>query len=206
MVGSWCVIEAKCVPSGAAKPGEPCLSCQPVASGAAWTPVAVGAGCDDGDSCTKDDACNAVGACKGAPLACSIPPNADCFESAGACQNGVCTFTAKAGGTSCNDNDPCTSNDGCDGKGQCVGTPGGCKDVTGGPDSIDSGTTPAQDTGSDVEAPVSQNETSRPAGCTSAGRNAGNWASHAFGALLAMWTIGRGRARQRRGRPGFAPR
>jgi MYXO-CTERM domain-containing protein len=56
---------------------------------------------------------------------CSTPPT--CFDAAGTCNLGKCTYPKSAQGTTCDDGDDCTTNDVCDGKGGC--TPGAEKAI-----------------------------------------------------------------------------
>jgi hypothetical protein len=63
------------------------------------------------------------GACKGADpctgVACNTPPS-PCYENAGTCQNGKCTY-APADGKTCDDGNSCTEQDQCV-SGACKGT------------------------------------------------------------------------------------
>jgi hypothetical protein len=102
-----------------------------------YTPRAPGTDCNDGDSCTTNDACSAAGVCQGVAVSCNTPPNMQCFNDAGTCSGGNCTYTPKRAGAGCNDGDSCTANDECDGDGLCVGaavvcnSPGVCETTMG---------------------------------------------------------------------------
>ena len=77
-----------------------------------------GTACNDGSLCTTSDVCTG-GTCGGTPVLCT--PN-QC-QTGGMCAagTGMCSFTNKADGTTCNDNDLCTTSDQCTG-GTCGGT------------------------------------------------------------------------------------
>lgn len=65
-----CLIDGACVPAGGVDPVDPCRACRPLRSRVAWSPVDVGAPCDDGAFCTGSDACDAAGRCVGEPRLC----------------------------------------------------------------------------------------------------------------------------------------
>ncbi|RKI35460.1 hypothetical protein D7Y27_31625 [Corallococcus sp. AB004] len=90
-----------------------------------YVPKASGAACDDGNACTGSDACNGAGVCAGSATHCDSPPG-QCYEAAGACSNGTCSYTYKAAGAGCDDGDACTVGETCNGNGGCAGTPVSC--------------------------------------------------------------------------------
>src|SRR5262245_20328957 len=49
-----------------------------------------------------------------------MAPN-DCYDSAGRCESGLCTYTPKAAGIPCDDDNVLTGPDQCDGVGLCLG-------------------------------------------------------------------------------------
>jgi len=57
------------------------------------------------------------GSCVGG---CNSPPPGGCYEAAGTCNSGTCTYKPKAAGSSCSDANACTGGDTCNGAGQCV--------------------------------------------------------------------------------------
>jgi hypothetical protein len=82
-------------------------------------PKSNGSTCNDGDACTQTDSCQA-GKCTGAnPLVC--PAAAEC-RNPGVCNKatGGCSYSVKANGSACSDNNLCTTSDSCQG-GLCVG-------------------------------------------------------------------------------------
>jgi hypothetical protein len=81
---------------------------------------AAGASCDDGDACTVGEECNGAGGCAGTPVSCNTPPG-QCYEAAGTCNGGACTYAPKAAGSACNDGNAGTINDACNGAGACTG-------------------------------------------------------------------------------------
>jgi N-acetylneuraminic acid mutarotase len=82
-------------------PGQ-CYEAAGTCSGGAcdYAYKAAGAFCDDGDACTVEEACNGAGGCAGTPVSCTTPPG-PCYEAAGTCGGGACTYPLKAGGTLC---------------------------------------------------------------------------------------------------------
>jgi len=62
------------------------------------------------------------GQCRG----CDTPPPGGCYQTAGRCVNGACTYSLRPAGSACNDGDACTTGDTCNSSGVCIGTPGGC--------------------------------------------------------------------------------
>ena len=144
----WCVIAGACVQSLAAKTGDPCLRCDPVASTSAWSASPDGTACTDNNACTTPDACTS-GACKpGAPKPCddgNACTNDGCNTSSGCtttnnsvpcaddgnlctndlCQSGSCAHPANS--ASCDDGKPCTYSDYCSG-GACTGVSYTCND------------------------------------------------------------------------------
>jgi hypothetical protein len=102
-------------------------------TGACSSPLKpAGAGCDDGNPCTKQDVCDASGKCAGAAYSCA--PTPPC-EAASSCDGkGGCTPTFKPKGAPCDDGQACTKNDQCD-AGKCAGsayscTPGPCESAS----------------------------------------------------------------------------
>jgi Putative metal-binding motif len=94
-----------------------------------------GAMCSDVNVCTENDTCGGDGGCQSGGLkACTTPPNAQCYLSAGSCQpdaGGACAYVPTTSG--CNDGRACTTGDTCDGDGGCAGAqvpcstpPGAC--------------------------------------------------------------------------------
>jgi hypothetical protein len=82
---------------------------------------AAGEQCNDQDACTVGEVCNGAGGCAGTPVSCNSPPNTQCYEVAGTCSGGACTYAPKAAGTPCNDGNGGTINDVCSGAGVCAG-------------------------------------------------------------------------------------
>jgi hypothetical protein len=105
--------------AGALNPANACQICQPSTTTSAFTNVANGASCGDGDACTQTDTCQA-GVCIGAnPVTCSAQ---DQCHLAGTCNpsSGLCSNPSKSDGTPCSDGDACTTGDRCQG-GTCSG-------------------------------------------------------------------------------------
>ncbi|MDY7229154.1 choice-of-anchor A family protein [Hyalangium rubrum] len=96
-----------------------------------YTPKSAGTSCNDGNTCTTGDVCNGAGTCGGTALSCNSPPDAQCYQFAGTCTNGACSYTPKPAGTSCNDGSSCTSEDVCNGAGSCTGNVVPCSGVPG---------------------------------------------------------------------------
>lgn len=93
------------------------------ATGQCSSPIAVnGTMCNDNNACTQTDTCQNGTCVGGSPIVCNAPPNAQCYNQAGACNGGQCSYTPKSYGTSCSDSNVCTLNDICDGSGNCGGT------------------------------------------------------------------------------------
>ncbi len=85
-----------------------------------------------GGSCSE-----ITGLCTGDPccgVSCGAPPNAHCYQAAGACSGGACSYAQRPAGTSCSDGNSCTTGDVCSAAGECGGTiyscpaPGVCQD------------------------------------------------------------------------------
>ncbi|MGC4118798.1 MAG: hypothetical protein QM765_30400 [Myxococcales bacterium] len=59
---------------------------------------------------------------------CQDPPNKTCYLATGTWDEAakVCSYSAKAQGTACDDGNPATANDVCNGAGQCAGTTAQC--------------------------------------------------------------------------------
>jgi len=77
----------------------------------------------------------AYDACAG--VSCTSAPGT-CYEAAGTCSNGVCSYAPKASGASCDDGNACTGADACNGAGVCAGSathcsspPGQCYEAAG---------------------------------------------------------------------------
>lgn len=87
--------------------------------------------CNDGNSCTQGDVCNGFGSCGGTTISCNSPPNTQCYNQAGSCSGGSCSYTPKSFGTSCSDGDSCTAGDICNGSGSCSGTTIQCNNPPG---------------------------------------------------------------------------
>ncbi|NOK18538.1 kelch repeat-containing protein [Corallococcus carmarthensis] len=85
----------------------------------------VGSTCNDGNACTGNDICGSTGACSGTSIACEAPPG-QCYQSAGSCSDGSCSYAYKTAGASCDDGDACTLGETCNGSGGCAGTPVSC--------------------------------------------------------------------------------
>ncbi|NOK23962.1 hypothetical protein HMI50_44070, partial [Corallococcus carmarthensis] len=84
-----------------------------------------GFSCNDSNACTGNDVCDSTGTCAGAPVACEAPPG-QCYQSAGSCSDGSCSYAYKAAGAACDDGDACTLSETCNGSGGCAGTPVSC--------------------------------------------------------------------------------
>eukprot|EP01105_Mastigella_eilhardi_P002527 TRINITY_DN1315_c0_g1_i5.p1 TRINITY_DN1315_c0_g1~~TRINITY_DN1315_c0_g1_i5.p1 ORF type:complete len:2433 (-),score=297.95 TRINITY_DN1315_c0_g1_i5:18-6263(-) len=82
----------------------------------AYTYLAVGASCDDGDNCTTSSVCNAVHQCVGER--CVTP--GFCEVSHGTCVDGSCVYSADVG-AACDDGNACTSGSTCTSEKQCAG-------------------------------------------------------------------------------------
>lgn len=153
---SACTIDDSCqagactggVPKSCEKPGlGGCVTvaCEAGSGDCVETPLAKGAGCDDGNACTVSDACDAVGGCAGTVKDCGagdVCTLATCESGTGACK-----LLAKEGGA-CDDGEKCTTGDSCDAEGACTGTwdggLGGCACV--GDSDCDDGQTCTTDT------------------------------------------------------------
>lgn len=72
-------------------------------------------GCDPSSGLCAPDPCEGI--------VCEAPPNPQCFEPEGVCENGECVYFPLAEETPCDDSDPCTEGDQCDGLGNCSGSP-----------------------------------------------------------------------------------
>ncbi|MEN0067194.1 MAG: hypothetical protein AAGA48_33995 [Myxococcota bacterium] len=71
-----CVIDGRCMESGATAPGEVCTICDPRLDQTAWSFAGADVSCDDGEVCTTNDRCDGEGRCRGD----GIVANADPFE------------------------------------------------------------------------------------------------------------------------------
>jgi hypothetical protein len=98
-------------------------TCNTSTGACTYPAVTNGTSCSDGNACTLADTCQAGVCTSGAPVSCTSPPDA-CHTATGATCNtstGVCTYPAKANGTSCNDGNACTLTDTCQ-AGVCTGS------------------------------------------------------------------------------------
>lgn len=88
-----------------------------------YAPKGTTAACDDGIRCTVDDVCDGAGTCGGAAKTCESPPNSQCWDGAGACDEatGACVYDQKPVNTACGTNTECTFS-ACNSAGTCVAT------------------------------------------------------------------------------------
>jgi MYXO-CTERM domain-containing protein len=137
--GDPCTAGDKCDAAGTCVPG-PAIVCPPRAtacvSGASV--VYTNPRCDSADGmCKYDEAstpcafgCDpATGLCNADPCAgvtCNQPPVPQCYEAAGTCSGGQCSYTPRATGTLCDDGNPCTESDSCGADHLCAGTAMAC--------------------------------------------------------------------------------
>jgi hypothetical protein len=104
--GCPCTIDGECVAAGP-NPNNPCQVCAPNADDSAWTPLAPGAVCDDGNLCTVNDACAAEGTCRGSVKPCT--QGGECQTAACNVQTGACDYAPKPDNIACtNDSMACT--------------------------------------------------------------------------------------------------
>lgn len=92
VLAGGCSIGGACVADGALDPTNACMACQPGVSTSAYTPLSVGASCDDGLFCTDVDACDGAGTCSGAARSCDdgVSCTTDvCDEATDACSSFV---------------------------------------------------------------------------------------------------------------------
>ncbi len=118
-----CLVNHVCRPAGATRPGAPCEVCDPAAAPYAWTALAEGAACDDGDACTEATVCTA-GACVGEAVTCqddNVCTQDSCHPDVG------CVFPPVEGELACDDGDVCTTGDTCL-AGVCAGPAADCDD------------------------------------------------------------------------------
>ena len=123
MSDGWCFINGNCIGAGETKPGEPCFVCDPAVSTKAWSALADGKACDDGDLCTYDGTCQSQ-KCVSKPTPCgdSNPCTDDkCDKLLG------CLYPNVAAGTACNDGNACTLADACT-QAECAGKAINCDD------------------------------------------------------------------------------
>jgi len=108
-------------------PNGQCYSQAGICNGGqcSYTPKPFGSGCNDADLCTQGDVCDGNGVCGGAALQCNSPPG-QCYDPAGFCNGGSCSYSPALSNSPCNDGDSCTQNDTCNGGGACLGTPMVC--------------------------------------------------------------------------------
>jgi hypothetical protein len=70
-VTTGCLINGACLADNVVDTNNTCRACVAGTSTTAWTLLALGAGCNDGQDCTSNDACTLLGACVGTPLICN---------------------------------------------------------------------------------------------------------------------------------------
>lgn len=117
-----CVISGVCVEKGAAKPGSPCLVCDPAKSAVGFSNAATA--CDDGNACSTGDLCNLAAECTGTAVACD--DKNECTKDSCDAKKG-CIFATQTG--NCFDGDPCSTGDTCsDGKCKSGSAALGCDD------------------------------------------------------------------------------
>lgn len=95
-VGATCVIGGVCFADGLRDPANPCMACQAAIDSTAYTPLASGTTCDDGEFCTETDTCDGAGACDpGGARTCddSLSCTDDACDEAG----DACTSTLASG-------------------------------------------------------------------------------------------------------------
>jgi len=110
-----CFIGGVLFPAGTVDPANACLVCTPATSTTAWSNIADGTVCDDGNACTSTDVCTA-GTCGGTAFTCT--PTSCQLSST--CNGTSCTIVDQPLGTTCPSNgNPCDSNT-CDGVGTCT--------------------------------------------------------------------------------------
>lgn len=103
-----CVVSGQFVAPGTADPTEPCRTCQPLVSTAAFSPVAGGTSCDDGNACNGVRACSAgVCALQAPAVTCTPGP----CQTGGTCnpQTGQCSFGMANNGADCGNGQVCQS-------------------------------------------------------------------------------------------------
>lgn len=119
-LGDACDSAGTCVgaPLGCAALAGPCRTgaCDPTAGTCAFTDLADGTSCDDGNACTSGDLC-AGGACTGTVVSC---PGTDGCHAATCDPAGGCRVTTLPDGTVCDDGNGCTTADQCT-AGSCAG-------------------------------------------------------------------------------------
>ncbi len=123
MADGWCFINGNCIGAGETKPGSPCFVCDPAVNAKAWSPLADGKACDDGDLCTYDGTCQTQ-ICVSKPTPCgdNNPCTEDkCDKVAG------CLYPNVAVGTKCDDGNACTLADSCT-EAACAGKAIVCND------------------------------------------------------------------------------
>jgi hypothetical protein len=122
MSDNFCFINGACVGMGETKPGAPCFVCDPKTSTKAWTALANGKPCDDGDLCTYDGACQ--------EQKC-VSKVTDCDDKNG-CTTDSCDKLSGCDhqnlqGKACDDGNACTLADACT-DGTCAGKASNCDD------------------------------------------------------------------------------
>ena len=100
-----CLLDLTCYGSGATKPSNPCLACNPE-SPDVWTPKSDVTSCNDGLACTDGDHCDGAGACVGSLAACATLECEDpvCNESGG-CDVSIKASRCRIDGVCHNDSD-----------------------------------------------------------------------------------------------------
>lgn len=108
-----CYIEGLCYEEGELKSEWPCKRCDPLLSQEAWSVLAEGVTCDDGDLCTLEDVCSAEATCVGKALDCEddFPCTLDSCEAASGCVH-VPQDAACDDGIACTQ-DVCALSEGC---------------------------------------------------------------------------------------------
>lgn len=146
-----CLIDSVFVRSGTRNPANPCQSCQPSRSTVAWTGLANGTTCSDGNPCTGADTCRSGACVGGAATSCNdykrctvdaCDPVLGCVHSPVVCDDGngctidscnistgLCQFRSSPT-TICDDRNVCTT-DTCDPATGCAHAPraGTCTDA-----------------------------------------------------------------------------
>jgi hypothetical protein len=108
-----------CTSNADCNDNNPCTNDLCDAGKCAYTSVAQGAKCDDGNKCTTGDACDGGGQCAGVPK--NVDDGNPCTSDACDPASGNPVYTPSSG-ASCNDGNACTLGDQCD-VGVCKGTP-----------------------------------------------------------------------------------
>jgi MYXO-CTERM domain-containing protein len=110
-----CLIGGTCYDTDEPDAVGSCMSCQPGTDQSAFSPVAAGGACDDGDACTTVDTCDGGGTCSGAsPLNCDdgVACTDDSCDPASGCVNDLQANKCLIGGD-CFDDGQLEAADGC---------------------------------------------------------------------------------------------